>query len=131
MAKARMFIHPDIVSTQSSLEEPLFSEQSTVESSAAQLIKQGDSPAAVALLTRTSNAAAVQALATYQSLFELFVSKYHDGYVMETPDAEIIKPRSKVFGTVRNVLLLAPTVCEGIRSVLAAMRCNMVRLAVS
>jgi dipeptidase len=91
MAKARMFIHPDIVSTQSSLEEPLFSEQSAVESSAAQLMEQGDSPAAVALLTRTSNAAAVQALATYQSLFELFVSKYHDGYVMETPDAEIIK----------------------------------------
>jgi dipeptidase len=91
MAKARLFIHPDIVSTQQSLEAPLFAEQSSVESSAAALIERGDVPSAVALLTRTSSEAAVKALATYQSLFELFVSKFHDGYVMETPDAEIIK----------------------------------------
>lgn len=91
MAKARRYIYPDVVAAQLTLETPLLENQFDLEAHATSLVEAGDCEGAAALLTSVSDTAAQDALTTYQDMFELFISKYHDGYVMDHPNDDIVK----------------------------------------
>eukprot|EP00611_Tribonema_gayanum_P000672 TRINITY_DN10499_c0_g1_i1.p1 TRINITY_DN10499_c0_g1~~TRINITY_DN10499_c0_g1_i1.p1 ORF type:complete len:823 (+),score=281.40 TRINITY_DN10499_c0_g1_i1:308-2470(+) len=96
MSKYRKYSHPDVAALQDELEGALFSAQLDVEGRAADMIKEGKTEDALSLLTETVNAAAQRAVNAFHSLFETFLARYHDGYIMKTPEAETIQ-MTKIF----------------------------------
>ncbi|CAM9710130.1 unnamed protein product [Chrysoparadoxa australica] len=91
MAKARRFMHEDVAALQQQLEGAIIQGQDALEKQAAELVSGGDIAKASALLTDHVHTSAQAALESYQDLFTTFISKYHDGYLMETPTAEMVK----------------------------------------
>ncbi|CAM9357293.1 unnamed protein product [Hapterophycus canaliculatus] len=87
----RMYAHVDVAAHQSKLEEPLFAAQADLEEEAATLVRQGNVDSARAMLASHTNDSAVAAVSSYHALFDTLVARYHDGYQMEDPDAEIVK----------------------------------------
>ncbi|CAM9850452.1 unnamed protein product [Scytosiphon promiscuus] len=87
----RMYAHVDVAAHQSQLEEPLFAGQVELEEAAAALVMDGDVDGARAMLAHHTNDSAVAAVSSYHTLFDTLVARYHDGYKMDDPAAEIVK----------------------------------------
>jgi hypothetical protein len=100
MAKARKYIHPDIAQLQSELEGSFLEAQNGLEERAAELVTAGAGADACDVLTEAVEGAAARTHAAYSGLFETFIARYHDGYIMSDPHAEIISVRVIVYSEV-------------------------------
>eukprot|EP00752_Nemacystus_decipiens_P011297 g10039.t1 len=87
----RMYAHQDVVNQQLTLEEPLFAAQADLEDKAAGLMGKGDLEGARSILAHHTNDSAFAAVSSYHTLFDTLVARYHDGYQMQDPTAEMVK----------------------------------------